>query len=78
MNVILNLHCNFKSCETNVANDKAVNFRAFIVEVSIRNFFLVNLLQVIAIEVLKTLQIVDLNTLTTVNKESSEISQQNS
>ena len=55
-----------------------MNFRAFIVEVSIRNFFLVNLLQVIAIEVLKTLQIVDLNTLTTVNKESSEISQQNS
>ena len=55
-----------------------MNFRAFIVEDLIRNFFLVNLLQVIAIEVLKTLQIVDLNTLTTVNKESREISQQNS
>ena len=55
-----------------------MNFRAFIVEVFIKNIFLANLLQVIAIAVIKRLQIVDLNTVTNVNKESSEISQQNS
>ena len=33
----LKLHCNFKSCETNVANGQAVNFRVVVVEVSIEN-----------------------------------------
>ena len=64
----MELHCNFKSCETNVANEKAVNFRAFTVVISMKNILVPNLLQIIAIAVVKTMQMVLLNILTNVNK----------